>query len=60
MRGERYSQDRVELGLELRSKGLTVEQAVSVVRTFAHLEHPDKEEGRDFRIPDAPRFHEWG
>ena len=60
MRGERYSQDVVELGLELMSKGLTAEQAVSVVRTFAHFEYPDKEEGRDYRNPDASRFRDWG
>ena len=29
------------------SKGMTAEQAVSVVRTFAHFENPDKEEGKD-------------
>ena len=60
MRGERYTQDVVELGLELMSKGLTAEQAASVVRTFAHFEYPDKEEGKDHRIPDASRFREWG
>ena len=59
MRGERYTQDVVELGLELMSKGLTAEQAVSVVRTFDHFEYPDKEEGRDCRIPGASRFREW-
>ena len=58
MRGERYSQDVVELGLELMSKGLTAEQAVSVVRTFAHFEYPDKEEDRDYRIPGASYFRE--
>ena len=42
------------------SKGLTAEQAASVVRTFAHFEYPDKEEGKDHRIPDASRFREWG
>ena len=41
------------------SKGLTAEQAASVVRTFAHFEYPDKEEGKDHRIPDASRFREW-
>ena len=59
MCGERYSQDAVGLGLELMSKGLTAEQAVSVVRTFANFEYPDKEEGKDYRIPDASRFREW-
>ena len=58
MRGERQSQDVVELGLGLMSKGLTAEQAVSVVRTFVHFEHPDKKEGRDYRIPGASRFRE--
>ena len=47
MRGERHSQGVVELGLELMSKGLTAEQAVSVVCTFAHFEYPDKEEGKE-------------
>ena len=28
--------------------------------TFAHLEYPDKETVRSYRIPDAPRFCEWG
>ena len=45
--------------LELMSKGLAAEQAVPVVLTFAHFECP-KEEGRDYRIPDASRFREWG
>ena len=45
MRGGRYSV--VELGLELMSEGLTMMQPASVVRTFAHFEYPDKEEGRD-------------
>ena len=53
MRGERYSQDAVGLGLELMSKGLTAGQAVSGVRTFAHFE-----QGKDYRIPDASRFRE--
>ena len=59
LRGERYSQDTVELGLEIMSKALTAEQAVSVVRTFVAFEHPDKAEGKDYRIPDAGRFREW-
>ena len=59
MRGERYSQDVVRLGPELISKGLTAGQAVPVVRTFAHFEYPDKEEGRDYRIIDASHFREW-
>ena len=59
MCGERYSQGVVELGLGPMSKGLTAEQAVSVVRTFAHFEYPDKEEGRDYRIIDASHFREW-
>ena len=58
MRGERYSQGVVELGLELMSKGLTADQAVPVVRTFAHFEYPDKEEGWGYRIPGASRFRE--
>ena len=58
MRGERHSQGVVELGLELMSRGLTAEQAAPVVRTFAHFEYPDKEEGRDYRIPGASRFRE--
>ena len=29
------------------------------MRTFAHFEYPDKEEGMDYRIPDASRFREW-
>ena len=60
MRGERHSEGVVELGLELMSKGLTAEQVVPVVRTFAHFEHPDKEDGRDYRTLDASRFREWG
>ena len=48
----------VLLGLELMSKGLTAEQAASVVRTFAHFEYPDKEEGMDYRNPGASRFRD--
>ena len=41
------------------SRGLAAEQTVPVVRTFAHAEYPDKEEGKDYRTPDASRFREW-
>ena len=59
VRGERYSQDVVELGLELMSQALTAQQAVSVVRTFVAFEHPTKVEGEDYRVPSAQRFREW-
>jgi hypothetical protein len=57
--GENYSQDIVELGLTLMATRLTAPQAVAVVRAFVQLEHPDKEEGKDYRIPDEKRFREW-
>jgi len=32
---------------------------VSVVRAFVTMLHPDKVEGRDYRVPSAKRFNEW-
>jgi len=57
--GEAYSQEIVELGLRLMSSCLSAAQAVSVVRAFATMLHPDKIEGHDYRIPSAKRFNEW-
>ena len=59
VRGERYSHDVVELGLELMSQALTAQQATSVVRTIVAFEYPGKVENKDYRIPDASRFREW-
>ena len=49
----------VELALRLMSSCLSGAQAVSVVRAFAAMLHPDKIEGPDYRIPSAKRFNEW-
>ena len=57
--GEKYSQEIVELALRLMSSGLSGAQAVSVVRAFVTMLHPDQVEGRDYRIPSAKRFNEW-
>ena len=57
--GEEYSQEIVELGLRLMSACLSGEQAVSVIRAFVTLLHPEQIEGRDYRIPSAKRFNEW-
>ena len=58
-KGESYSQDIVELGLQLMAMRLTAEQAVNVTRAFVQLQHPDKVEGDDYRIPSSARFREW-
>ena len=57
--GETYSQEIVELALRLMSSGLSGAQAVSVVRAFVAMLHPDQKEGPDYRIPSAKRFNEW-
>jgi len=56
--GEEYSQELVELALRLMSSCLSGAQAVSVIRAFVTMLHPDKKEGRDYRIPSAKRFSE--
>jgi polyhydroxyalkanoate synthesis regulator phasin len=56
--GEEYSQELVELALRLMSSCLSGEQAVSVMRAFVTMLHPDKEEGPDYRIPSAKRLNE--
>ena len=56
---EAYSQGIVELALRLMSSCLSGGQAVSVVRAFVTALHPDRKEGRDYRIPSARRFNEW-
>lgn len=57
--GEEYSQEIVELALRLMSSRLSGAQAVSVVRAFVTMLHPDQVEGTDYRIPSAKRFNEW-
>ena len=57
--GEAYSQEVIELAFRLMSACLSGEQAVSVVRAFVTLLHPDQVEGRDYRVPSAKRFNEW-
>ena len=49
----------IELAFRLMSSCLSGGQAVSVVRAFAAMLHPDKVEGHDYRIPSAKRFNEW-
>jgi len=56
--GEEYSQELVELALRLMSSCLSGAQAVSVIRAFVAMLHPDKKEGCDYRIPSAKRFSE--
>jgi hypothetical protein len=48
--GEEYSQELVELALRLMSSCLSGAQAVSVIRAFVTMLHPDKKEGCDYRI----------
>jgi hypothetical protein len=56
---EDYSQGIVELALCLMSNCLSGGQAVSVVRAFVTMLHPDQVEGQDYRVPSAKRFNEW-
>jgi hypothetical protein len=56
--GEAYSQELVELALRLMSSCLYGAQAVSVMRAFVTMLHPDKKEGCDYRIPSAKRLSE--
>jgi hypothetical protein len=58
-KGESYSQGIVELGFQLMAMRLTAEQAVNATRAFVQLQHPDKVEGDDYRIPSSARFREW-
>ena len=56
---EEYSQGIIELALRLMSSCLSGGQAVSVVRAFVTMLHPNQVEGRDYRVPSAKRFNEW-
>jgi hypothetical protein len=38
---------------------LTAEQAANVTRAFVQLQHPDKVDGDDYRIPSWARFRKW-
>ena len=58
-KGEAYSQGIVDLSFRLMSSCLSGGQAVSVVRAFVTMLHPDQIEGRDYRIPSAKWFNEW-
>jgi hypothetical protein len=58
-KGERWSQDVIELGMELMAKNLSGEQAESVTRAFVAFQHPHLVENVDYRIPSAARFKEW-
>ena len=55
-KGERWSQDIIELGMELMEKNLSGQQAESVTRAFVHFQHPHLTENADYRIPSAARF----
>ena len=48
------------MGLELISKGLTAEQAASVVRTSAYFEYPDKERAGTTASPTCRAFASGG
>jgi hypothetical protein len=58
-KGGSYSQAIAELGCQLMAMRLTAEQAVNVTRAFVQLQHPEKVEGDDYRIPSSARFREW-
>jgi len=58
-KGESYSQAIAELGFQLMAMRLTAEQALNVTRAFLQLQHPEKAEGDDDRIPSSARFREW-
>ena len=53
---ERWSQDIIELGMELMEKNLSGQQAESVTRAFVQFQHPHLTENVDYRIPSAARF----
>ena len=56
---ERWSQDVIEIGMELIEKGLSARQAEAVTRAFVHFLYPNLVEGVDYRIPGHQRFKEW-
>ena len=58
-KGERWSQDVIEIGMELMEKGLSARQAEAVTRVFVHFLYPELKEGVDYRIPSHQRFEEW-
>jgi hypothetical protein len=58
-KGERWSQDVIEIGMELMEKGLSARQAEAVTRAFVHFLYPNLKEGIDYRIPSHQRFKEW-
>jgi hypothetical protein len=56
---ERWSQDVIEIGMELIEKGLSARQAEAVTRAFVHFLYPNLVESVDYRIPGHQRFKEW-
>ena len=59
MKGEKYTLEMVELGMELMSRGMTAPAARSVLVVFMKKAHPECTMGVDYRIPDPMMFKRW-
>jgi hypothetical protein len=55
-KGETYSLEMAELGMELMSRGMTAPDARGVFIVFMKKAHPDLVLGKDYRVPDANQF----
>ena len=55
-KGEPFSLDMAELGMELMSRGMTAPSARGVFIVFMKKAHPGLALGKDYRVPDAKQF----
>jgi hypothetical protein len=58
-KGEKYTLEMMELGMELMGQGMTAPKARSVLIIFMKKAHPDLIVGVDYRIPDPMMFKRW-
>ena len=58
-KGEKYTLEMMELGMELMGQGMTAPKARSVLVIFMKKAHPDLIVGVDYRIPDPMMFKRW-
>jgi hypothetical protein len=58
-KGEAYSLEMQELGMELTGRGLPAPEARAVLIIFMKASYPEAKVGVDYRIPDPMMFKRW-
>ena len=58
-KGETYSLEMMELGMELMARGMTAPAARAVLTIFMKKAHPECVAGIDYRLPDPMMFKRW-